>query len=232
MNRFTPRNAWVFSIALFACAFSVVTTLPGDEAAVSRWETAIVAFEKADAESMPAEGVTVFVGSSSIRMWDLKKFLPELDAINRGFGGSQIADSVEFADRIIIKYKPKTIVFYAGDNDIAAGKSSEQVAADFKALWNKIHAALPETNLIFIAIKPSLARWELVGKMREANGLIRAFCEKEGGGKLHYLDVDAPMLGKDGKPRADLFVRDGLHLNDEGYALWTGLLNEALQDVE
>jgi lysophospholipase L1-like esterase len=188
----------------------------------SRWEPAIARFEAQDRKSPPAKGGVLFVGSSSIRGWDLAKSFPKHRPLNRGFGGSQVADSVQFAERIILKHAPRVVVVYAGDNDIAAGKSPETVLADYRALVKKIHASLPKTRIVYIAIKPSLSRWKLVDKMRAANALIGAEAKKDP--RLRFVDIDKPMIGSDGKPRKELFRPDGLHLNYAGYKLWTSLV--------
>ena len=206
-------------VVVLAVLAAGVASAAKPEPAEPPFEKEIRAFEAADAKSPPAPGGVLFVGSSSIRLWaTLAKDFPDLPVINRGFGGSQIADSTRYADRIVIPYKPRTIVMYAGDNDVAAGKSPERVLTDFKAFVEKVHAALPETQVLFISIKPSVARWELVGKMREANRLVREFAESDE--KLGYVDVFTPMLGEDGKPRGELLGPDGLHLNEKGYAVW------------
>jgi lysophospholipase L1-like esterase len=221
----------VVSLTLAACGpVILVLAVPGagaDEQGPERWEAQIQAFEEQDRANPPPEGEIVFVGSSSIRGWDLRKYFPDLPALNRGFGGSQIPDSTHYADRIIIPYKPALIVLYAGDNDIAAGHSPDQVSADFGRFVAKIEAALPEARVLFISIKPSLQRWHLVEKMREANRLIREQCAQDD--HLTYVDIDTPMLAEDGKPRKELFKEDGLHLNAEGYALWTAILKPFLQ---
>lgn len=191
-----------------------------------RWEDDIQRFEAQDEAKMPAAGGVLFVGSSSIVRWKLDEAFPELKAINRGFGGSEVADSLYFADRIILPYRPRTIVFYAGDNDIANGKSAEQVADDFARLAVKIHAGLPEARLLFLAIKPSRARWELVDVQREANRLIAA--QAEGSDFLRFVDVGTPLLGDDGLPREDLFEDDKLHINAAGYDIWNALLRDEL----
>jgi len=193
----------------------------------NKWEATISRFEQQDRENKPPTGGVLFVGSSSIRGWNLDKSFPKLNAINRGFGGSQIADSIQYADRIILPYRPKTIVLYAGDNDIAAGKSPKQVAGDYQTLVKKIHASLPKTKIVFIAIKPSITRWKLIDKIRNANGRIRKLTEKSK--LLTYVDVDQPMIGKDGKPREELFAKDGLHLNAKGYELWAELVGVHLK---
>jgi lysophospholipase L1-like esterase len=190
-------------------------------AQADRWAKEMAAFEEQDRARMPAPGGVVFVGSSSIRLWDLGKWFPGLPAINRGFGGSEIADAVRHADLLVLKHKPRTVVFYAGDNDIANGKTPRAVADDFKAFVTKVQAALPGTRIAFIAIKPSIQRWALVGKVREANALIRQMCERDD--RLGFIDVDGPMLGWNEKPRPDLLVEDGLHLSPKGYELWTAL---------
>ncbi len=188
----------------------------------SPWEKAIQAFEARDQKTPPPKGAILFAGSSSIVGWNLPKYFPDLKAVNRGFGGSAIADSVEHADRILIPLEPRIVVFYAGDNDVASGKAPEKVCDDYKAFVKKVHDALPETKIIFITIKPSIARWKLWDKMQAANKLIAEFVKSDK--RLGYVDVGPPMLGEDGKPKAELFVKDGLHLSAEGYKLWTSLV--------
>jgi lysophospholipase L1-like esterase len=192
-----------------------------------KWEKAVAAFEQQDKEKPPPKHAVLFAGSSSIRLWDLPKAFPGLDVVNRGFGGSQVADSVHFAPRLILKHEPRLVVFYAGDNDIAAGKLPERVYEDFQALVQAIHKELPKTKVVFLAIKPSLARWAQVEKQRQANALVEGLCKKDD--RLLYLDVFKPMLGEDGKPRPELFAKDGLHLNEKGYELWASLLQPILK---
>lgn len=193
---------------------------PADD--FSRWEAAISAFEKMDERDAPPKGGVVFVGSSSIRLWDLKESFREVQAINRGFGGSHLADAVHFAERTILKHEPRTVVVYAGDNDLAAGKTPERVADDFRALVRAVHPELPKTRIIYIAIKPSPRRWELAEQMRAANERIRAICEKDE--RLVFVNVFEPMLAPDGEPRPELYAVDRLHLSEAGYALWTELV--------
>jgi lysophospholipase L1-like esterase len=196
-------------------------------AQADRWSKEMAAFEQLDKQSPPAAGGIVFVGSSSIRLWDLARSFPGLPVVNRGFGGSQIADSVRHADLLVIRHKPRTVVFYAGDNDIAGGKSPQAVADDFKAFVSKVHGALPKARIAFIAIKPSIQRWALVAKVREANALIRSIAASDD--RLAFIDVDGPMLGWNEQPRKELFVDDGLHLSAEGYDLWNALVRPFLE---
>ena len=202
-------------------------TPPATKLAALPFEKEIVAYERADAARPPAAGGIVFVGSSSIRLWKtLEKDFANLPVINRGFGGSHVADSVRYADRIVLPYRPKTVVLYAGDNDLAGGKTPRQVLADFQAFVAKVHEKLPGTRVLFIAIKPSVARWHLAGNIREANALVQRYTRTDD--RLGYVDVFTPMLGADGRPRADLLVEDGLHLNADGYALWASIVRPHL----
>jgi lysophospholipase L1-like esterase len=228
-----PRStrAHVVPLALASLATLAACLLPiaraEEKADFARWEKDVAAFEKQDRDSPPPRNAVLFVGSSSIRLWDLKKSFPEIEAINRGFGGSQLADAAHFAPRIVVKYEPRLVVLYAGDNDIAAGKSPEQVAADFRSFVEAVRKGLPKARVLFLSIKPSPRRWALREKVAKANALIEAQC-KQGEGLL-YIDVATPLLGEDGKPRPELFREDGLHLTARGYEVWTSLLKPHLK---
>lgn len=192
-----------------------------------RWAAEMAAFDRQDRENPAPAGGIVFVGSSSIRLWDLPRSFPTLAILNRGFGGSQIADAVEHADLLVTRHAPRLVVFYAGDNDIAAGKAPAVVARDFEAFVKKVHGSLPRTRIAFIGIKPSPQRWHLIEAVRDANARIRTLCAADD--RLEYVDVDSPMLGWDAEPRPALFVEDGLHLSDAGYELWTMLVRPFLE---
>ncbi len=191
-----------------------------------RWEKAIAKFVAQDKMQPPPQSGVLFVGSSSIRKWDLPKYFPELTTLNRGFGGSEICDSTHFLEPLVLRHHPRVVVLYAGDNDIAAGKRAERVADDFRAFVAATQAALPDTKIVFIAIKPSIARWKLAPVMRRANTLIAAECAKRR--QLEFVDIWQPMLGTDDRPRQKLFQADGLHLSHAGYMLWTRLLRPHL----
>ena len=193
------------------------------------WEADIQAFESADRKSPPVPGGVLFVGSSSIRMWEtLARDFPTVSITRRGFGGSTMADVAAYAGRIVIPYKPRLVVVYAGDNDINDGKTPERVLADYQALVGEVHEKLPGTRVAFISIKPSLARWKLVEPMRKTNALVREFTAEDS--LLAYIDVFTPMLGDDGTPRKNLFLEDGLHLSAQGYALWKSIVAPYLEE--
>jgi len=216
-----------FSLLVLLTVGLLLPPVAAEEAARKNlWEAAIARFEEADAANPPAPHGIVFVGSSSIRLWDLEKSFPGIPALNRGFGGSQLADSVELAERIVIKYQPRLVLLYAGDNDLPAGKTPERIRDDFKAFADKIQAALPEARIVYLAIKPSLARWKLIDAQRKTNALIEA--ETKENPRLVFLDVATPLLGPDGMPRAEYYVADGLHLSPAGYEVWARLVKPLL----
>jgi len=183
-----------------------------------KWEREIAAFERADATNPPPKGAVLFIGSSTIRLWTtLAKDLPTLKVINRGFGGSTIADSTHFADRIIFPYAPSRIVLRAGGNDLWAGKTATEVFKDFQEFVAVVHAKLPDTEIIFLGLTPSLARWKQAEQEKTVNRLIAEFVKGKPG--LNYIETYDLPLGADGLPRAELFIADKLHFNAAGYEL-------------
>jgi lysophospholipase L1-like esterase len=224
----------LFAVLFLACAPAIApsaATQVVPQTAVSgesQWEPDIRRFEAADRVNPPQPGGMVFVGSSSIRMWEtLEADFPGLQVLNRGFGGSELSDAVRFADRIVTAYKPRVVVLYAGDNDLAGGKTPAQVFEDFRSFVAIVRRKLPETRIAFVAIKPSLARLNIMDKARETNQLIREYTR--GDNKLAYVDVFTPMLDASGKPRQELFLEDGLHMNAGGYAIWRDLIAPILR---
>lgn len=190
------------------------------ESPYSVWEKAITAYEAKDKTSRYEAGSIVFIGSSSIRGWKtLSDDFPGLPVLGRGFGGSQMIDSIMYAHRIVLPYQPSAVAVYAGDNDIGKGKSAEKVFHDFKTFVATLHATDPKIRIGFIAIKPSLKRWSLWTEMDKANQLIANFAKSNE--SVTYLDIATPMLGADGKPRPELFVKDGLHMTRRGYEVWS-----------
>ena len=190
------------------------------------WQKEFAAFDAADKASPPGRGGIVFVGSSTIRLWDVNAYFPDLRIINRGFGGSRLVDSLVNVDRLVLQYEPRLVVLYAGDNDIAGGMLSEQLAVDFERFVKAVHARLPQTRILYIAIKPSVLRWLNVDRMELANSLIRGICSRDD--RLAFLDLGPAMLGWDERPRPELFVSDGLHLSALGYQVWTAVLKPLL----
>jgi lysophospholipase L1-like esterase len=209
----------------------VSATASGQTAApaeATRFAPEIRKFEEADRANPPRPGGVVFTGSSSIRVWTtLADDFPGLRTVNRGFGGSEVEDAIRNVDRLVIVQRPDQVVFYSGDNDINAGKSPAQVAADYQRFVDAVHAKLPRTRIVIVSIKPSLARWALADKMKEANTLLQQLVAKDPQ-RLAYVDVFSRMLGPDGKPRPELYVDDGLHMTPAGYEIWKAAIAPVL----
>tara|TARA_Y100000813_G_scaffold65201_1_gene45859 strand:+ start:59 stop:799 length:741 start_codon:yes stop_codon:yes gene_type:complete len=189
--------------------------------------TSIALFKLWDKKNTPPSDPIVFVGSSSIRKWETANYFPELPIVNRGFGGAHISDVNYFINETVLKYGPKVIVFYAGDNDINYGKTPKNVFLDYCSFVDNVHLTYPKTKIIFISIKPSISRWALWPKMRDTNNLINQFSKNHS--LLYYVDVASPMIGDDGLPGPNLFVNDGLHLSKKGYDLWSNYLDNILR---
>lgn len=212
---------------LLALAGSISRPLEAQTA--EKWDPAIAKFEAQDRVSPPPQNGIVFIGASSIVRWHLDEYFPELGdaAINRGFGGSQSVDSVRYVDRIVVPYHPRTVVYYAGDNDVEAGVPASEIAHQFALFEEKVHAALPDTNVIFISIKPSIRRWKWIDTIRSANAMVKAYCTKAA--HTRFVNIEPQMLGADGKPDPDLLVADGLHMTPAGYRIWTDALRPLLK---
>jgi len=219
-------------IQKLALGFVVLMTgtagLLGQESspAVDKWEPEIRKFEEQDRKSVPPLAANLFVGSSSIRLWKLKEAFPRHVCVNRGFGGSQLVDSARYVDRIVIPAKPRVVVLYAGDNDIASGKLPVVVRDHYRVFRDKIQAALPESKIVVVGLKPSPSRWKFREQALETNRLLLE--EVKAGKNQEFVDVWKPMLGDDGMPRADLFVKDNLHMNESGYSIWNRLIEPFL----
>jgi len=192
-----------------------------------KWEKEIAAFEAMDRTNPPPKNGLVFIGSSTVRMWKtLAQDYPEQRVINRGFGGSEIVDSTHFAERVIFPYSPRMILLRAGGNDLWAGKTAEQVFGDYKEFVEKVQSKLPEAEIVFIALSPSISRWKQADKEKAANSMIEEYTR--GKPRLRYIETYDMVLGKDGQPRPELFIADKLHFNAEGYKLLAERVRPAL----
>jgi lysophospholipase L1-like esterase len=196
-----------------------------------RWEGDIAAIEKrfaARVQSGVSRADVVFVGSSSIRRWELSKSFPELDAVNHGFGGSQLSDSVHFFSRVVAPAKPRIVVLYAGDNDLNDGKTPDVVVSDFEKFLACVDRDLPSCErVIWVCIKPSIKRWKLRDAIQATNERIRKICEAHP--KAVYADVWGPSLNAAGEPKRDLLAEDDLHLTDAGYEVWASVVGPLLK---
>jgi lysophospholipase L1-like esterase len=205
-------------LCLRADVLSSPAAQPTAKSPSQRWEKEIAAYEAADKVNPPSQGAVLFVGASGIRLWkSLPQDFPGEKVINRGFGGSEMADSVYYADRIVIPYKPRLIVIQAGGNDINNGKSPEQVLADFRAFVEKVRARLPGVRIAYLGMNPSPSRWAQREKQQRGNQLIKEYVVT--GKNLDFIEFWDVLLGPDGKPREDLFIQDRLHNNAAGYKI-------------
>jgi lysophospholipase L1-like esterase len=204
-------------VVVFLALALLAAGIHAQEQSLTRYESQIEHFEQLDRENPPKADGIVFAGSSTFVMWKtMAEDLKPLTVLNRGFGGSTYPELIHYAGRIIIPYRPKIVVVYEGDNDLA-GPDADAAAVfkNFRILEEKIHSALPDTMLYFLSIKPSIARWDRWQEMRRANHMIADFMK--GKKRLAYIDIVPAILGDEGKPRESLFADDNLHLNREGY---------------
>ncbi|MDP3312096.1 GDSL-type esterase/lipase family protein [Lutibacter sp.] len=209
-------HKYILSLVLFIAVNSFAQDY------VNYWEKEIKVFDSINNGNPLQDGI-LFTGSSSIKFWkNPAKDFKNPKILNRGFGGSQIIDLIENFEEVILKYHPKKIVIYSGDNDVQEGKSAEIVFGDFCTLYGMIKAKLPNTQVYYIAIKPSLNRWGKVLEMKKANTMINEFLNYKQ--NAFYVDVFSPMIGISGKPEEKWFIEDGLHMTDVGYELWTKIL--------
>lgn len=220
----------MFFLVLFASTPALFAEAP-KKIDPSKWEKEIAAIEAKTKAVGDPKGAILFVGSSSIRLWDLGTSWPGLKVLNHGFGGSTLPDTIHFFDRLAVPFAPKAVVVYAGDNDIGSfGRTAAEVASDFETLAAKMEKQLPGVPLIYIAIKPSVKRWNLWPEMKAANDAIAKICTDRG--HLHFADISVPMLqDRDAAPAAEWFKQDGLHLTPMGYAEWTRVIRAKLAEA-
>jgi lysophospholipase L1-like esterase len=184
----------------------------------AKWEKEIAAYEAADKINPPPKGGIMFIGSSTIRLWTtLKTDFPQHKVINRGFGGSEIADSTHFADRLIFPHEPRQIFLRAGNNDIHNGRLPAELASDFAAFVRTVHERLPKTEITFISLCGVPDRWPEQDKNRLLNSMIRSMALEMP--RVSYVDAWNVSLNESGKARPELFAPDQLHFNKDGYKL-------------
>ena len=190
------------------------------ESPMARFENEILRFDTLDKKNGLMKNGILFTGSSSIRMWlTMEKDLDGFPVLNRGFGGSTIPDVLHFMGRYLFQHEPQIIVFYCGENDIADGATPETVFQSFKTFVKIIETKLPRTKILYISMKPSVARWNLWEKYQEGEKLMKKYID--GKPKIEYMDSSFSMLEKNGEVKKDIFIEDGLHMNAKGYEGWT-----------
>ncbi len=180
----------------------------------------ISAFVKQDSINRPKEGVILFVGSSSFRIWtDVKKDLNNENILNRAFGGATLLDMIRYKNQNLLNYHPSKIVLYCGENDVASSEKvdGKEVFQRFKTLFEIIRKQYPEVPFVFVSIKPCILRWSMRDRMMDANQRISSFLSHEK--KTTFINIWDAML-ENGEPKKDIFREDNLHMNAKGYAIW------------
>ncbi|MCY7370053.1 MAG: GDSL-type esterase/lipase family protein [Polaromonas sp.] len=190
----------------------------------SEWRPDLDIFGSADKLRRPEQGGVIFVGSSTIRLWRnlAQDFLLQPVVLNRGFGGSTLAACNFYVKDLVLQYRPSQVLVYAGENDLVIGRTPQDVMESFVRFSQAVRAELPDTRISFISIKPSPSRRALTPVIQQANRLIAGYLEKLPNSE--YIDTHYPMLGANGRPRAELFLPDMLHMNEAGYALWRSII--------
>ena len=227
--RVTAKHRRIFRLILVPLAIcaAFVHIAENHQVVESRWEPAIQRFETADEANPPPKNPILFTGSSSIVFWrSLAEDMAPLTVLNRGFGGSQMFELNMFRDRIVTPYEPRAVLIYEGDNDVAAGKQRDEIVAEYRDFVDHLNTHLPDTDVYFIAVKPSVLRAHLWSTMDEVNNALRELADEHD--HVRFLDTSTPMLNEDGTVQADLLVDDGLHMNANGYAIWTDVIRPVL----
>ncbi|MHA8098339.1 GDSL-type esterase/lipase family protein [Aquirufa aurantiipilula] len=210
---------------LLACLLLISTSI---FAQINKFEKEIKAYESQDSLSMPAKNLRLFFGSSSFRLWKtFDRDMAAYPSINRGFGGSTLEEALYYFDRMVLKYQPAWVFMYEGDNDLAKGQSPEFIAQEFVDFSRRLREKLPNTKLVFIAARPSLARIAMLDKQKDLNARIQQIVSKEKG--RFYVDMQSPFFRADGSLMDDVFVEDRLHLNEKGYQLFVKQIHEFIQ---
>lgn len=223
-----------WKLLVFGLCFVANFAIAQDAKQPNPFQPEIDAFAKADKINKPDEGKILFAGSSSFRLWkDVNDYFPGKPILNRGFGGATLLDLIQYSKETIIQYKPKQIFIYCGENDIADNDTvkPKDVFNRFKKLYSILRTQLPaSTPIVFLSLKPSIARWSMHEKMAASNELIKSFIKTQK--NIQFLDVYSAMLGADGQPFNDIFIADKLHMNAKGYAIWQKLISPLLLQGE
>lgn len=176
----------------------------------------------------PYRPTILFTGSSSIRMWDsLRELIPDIQILNHGFGGSQASDLNYYLEELVLDYNPMQLFIYEGDNDLASGKSVKRALRDLNEVVKSIRKKYPGMPMVLISAKPSISRWKLKSKYQKFNRRMERWTQKDR--KLDFADVWNPMLREEGNLNESLFIEDGLHMNETGYAIWEQVIKPLIQ---
>ena len=212
-------------ILLFSLlAFFILNTVQSQ-----KFKGEVLAFKKQDSIAFPPTNAILFIGSSSFTKWkDVSSYFPGYTIINRAFGGSTLLDVIHYEKEVVFPYKPKQIVIYCGENDIASSDTinGKTVFERFKILYGDIRKVYPKTSIVYVSMKPSPSRWKMKERMINGNELISDFIKKQK--NTVFVSVWEKMLDSNNQPIPTIFLDDRLHMNAQGYSIWQKILEPVL----
>ena len=212
------RNNKIFLI-LFSCFLFLSMAFNGYAQNRPPFYNEIQEFKKEDSAQKPPKNAVLMIGSSSFRLWnDVHDYFPGYTFLNRSFGGSSLPDVIYYYDDVIRPYKTQQILIYCGENDLGPNANGDSVINRFKKLYSMIRKDHKKARITYVSIKPSPSRAHLMPQMVIANEGIRAFLATQK--RTDFVDVYRKMLTPEGKPMPDIFLKDQLHMNAKGYAIW------------
>ena len=228
MIRMRCKNIFLVPVLLLISFHGFAQEVPHP----SRWENDMAAFDAMDEASPPPEGAIVLTGSSSIARWNdqAAEALAPLTVIPRGCGGSVMGDVLYHLDRVALRYKPRAILIYEGDNDTALDVSTDTILNQLRQIIDRVHEELPETRLYVLGVKPSILRWNIFERASVVNAGYRLIAENDS--LVTYIDTVNPFLDANGMVMDDIFIQDNLHFNDMGNLIWGSVIRAALMPEE
>ena len=228
----TLNSLYLLRTLFFVSSVALTSIANAQNLDPTRYENTILDFEASDAKSPPAEGAILLTGSSSITRWNdqAEAALAPLSVIPRGFGGSVMGDVLHYLDRVALTYKPRAILIYEGDNDTWYELSEEKIIGQFEEIVARVHAVLPATRIYALSVKPSVARVSVWPAAQAVSARLEAIAAADP--LVYYIDVASPFLRLDGTVMTDIFIEDGLHLNDKGNEIWGRAIKAGLMEIE
>ncbi|PZO27445.1 MAG: G-D-S-L family lipolytic protein [Flavobacteriaceae bacterium] len=213
-------------ILLLSILFISVNTIAQE----NQFTNEIKAFRKQDSIQKPNDGMLLFIGSSSFRLWkDVKSDFNNQNIVNRAFGGATLLDLIYFQNDVVLKYKPKKIFIYCGENDIASSEkvTTKMVFKRYKTFYKTLRKQFPETPIIFVSLKPAISRWHMKDRMMATNKLISQFMKNKK--NATFVNIWDDML-ENGEPKKDIYIQDNLHMNAKGYAIWVEKMKDLVNN--